>query len=120
MRLALAKILEHRVETNWSMAGPIRGDPDWAGGTVLPRCPRSRRERTCLRRIPRRLPCGGGLGWYATDWLWKIRGWIDYLAGGPGLRRGRRDPETVGYGEALDFWRVTGFERNRRLALRAK
>jgi len=42
------------------------------------------------------------------------------MVGGPGLRRGRRDPETVGYGEALDFWRVVGFERDRRLALRAE
>ena len=42
------------------------------------------------------------------------------LVGGPGLRRGRRDPELVGYGEALDFWRVVGFKRDRRLALRAE
>ena len=45
---------------------------------------------------------------------------MDRLAGGPGLRRGRRDPETVAYGEALDFWRVTGIEKNRRLELRAE
>ena len=45
---------------------------------------------------------------------------MDRLVGGPGLRRGRRDPEEVGYGEALDFWRVTGLDRNRRLALRAE
>ena len=57
---------------------------------------------------------------YAADWLWKVRGWIDRLVGGPGLRRGRRDPETVSYGEALDFWRIVGVERNRRLALRAE
>ena len=63
---------------------------------------------------------GGGHGWYVADWLWKIRGWIDVLVGGPGLRRGRRDPEMVGYGEALDFWRVVGFKRDRRLALRAE
>ena len=45
---------------------------------------------------------------------------MDRLVGGPGLRRGRNDPETVGYGDALDFWRVTGLEPNRRLALRAE
>jgi len=45
---------------------------------------------------------------------------MDRLVGGPGLRRGRRDPETLSYGEALDFWRVVGFERDRRLALRAE
>ena len=67
-----------------------------------------------------RVRVGGGNGWYAADILWKIRGWMDQLVGGPGLRRGRRDSETVGYGEALDFWRVVGFERDRRLALRAE
>ena len=63
---------------------------------------------------------GGGHGWYAADWLWKIRGWIDILAGGPGLRRGRRHAEDVGYGEALDFWRVVAIDRDRLLALRAE
>jgi hypothetical protein len=57
---------------------------------------------------------------YAEDWLWKIRGWMDRLVGGPGLRRGRPNPEIVAYGEALDFWRVVGHERNRGLALRAE
>ena len=45
---------------------------------------------------------------------------MDVIVGGPGLRRGRRDPERVGFGEALDFWRVTGIENDRRLALRAE
>ncbi|MEO8129230.1 MAG: SDR family oxidoreductase [Bryobacteraceae bacterium] len=117
---ALCKVAEHRVETIWSMAGPIPGDPDWAGGTVF------RDERSITVDAPDhavfRAVCrvGGGHGWYVADWLWRIRGWIDVLAGGPGLRRGRRDPEMVGYGEALDFWRVVGAERDRRLALRAE
>ena len=120
IRAALCKMAEHSVETNWSMAGPIPGDPDWAGGTVF----RDARQLTidapdwaAFRAVCR---VGGGHGWYAADWLWKIRGWMDRLVGGPGLRRGRRDPELVGYGEALDFWRVVGFERDRRLALRAE
>jgi hypothetical protein len=62
---------------------------------------------------------GGRHGWYA-DWLWKIRGWLDRLAGGPGLRRGRRDPETLRYGDALDFWRVVGLDAGRWLSLRAE
>ena len=117
---ALSKVAGHQVETNWSMAGPIPGDPDWAGGTVF----RDSREldvdapaSAVFRAVCR---VGGGHGWYAADWLWKIRGWGDHLLGGPGLRRGRRDPEMVGYGEALDFWRVVGYERDRRLALRAE
>jgi uncharacterized protein YbjT (DUF2867 family) len=117
---ALNQMAEHTVETTWSMAGPIPGDPDWAGGALL----RDVREITLeapdwavFRAVCR---VGGGNGWYAADILWKIRGWMDRLAGGPGLRRGRRNPETVGYGEALDFWRVVGFDRDRRLALRAE
>jgi hypothetical protein len=66
------------------------------------------------------LRIGGGQGWYAADWLWRLRGSLDRLAGGPGLRRGRRNAEETGYGEALDFWRVTGIEKDRRLALRAE
>jgi hypothetical protein len=63
---------------------------------------------------------GGGRGYYAANWLWRLRGTLDRLAGGPGLRRGRRDPETVVFGDALDFWRVTAAEPGRRLDLRAE
>lgn len=120
IRAALNRMAGHDVETNWSMAGPIPGDPDWAGGTVFDDTrlldvdapPEAVFQAVC--RV------GGGHGWYAADWLWRVRGWIDQLFGGPGLRRGRRDPEQVGYGEALDFWRVTGYEKDRRLALRAE
>lgn len=117
---ALSQMAQHTVETNWSMAGPIPGDPDWAGGTQF----RDVREviidapaHAAFRAVCR---VGGGNGWYAADWLWRIRGWLDVLVGGPGLRRGRRDPELVGYGEALDFWRVVGIETDSRLTLRAE
>jgi uncharacterized protein YbjT (DUF2867 family) len=120
IRLALCKMAGHRVETSWSMAGPIPGDPDWAGGTVF----HDTRKLTIdapdwavFRAVCR---VGGGHGWYAADWLWIIRGWMDRLVGGPGLRRGRRDPEVVSYGEALDFWRVVGYKRDRLMALRAE
>ncbi|MGF1637959.1 MAG: SDR family oxidoreductase [Cyclobacteriaceae bacterium] len=49
---------------------------------------------------------GGFTGWYYGDWLWKIRGFIDKLYGGVGLRRGRTNPETIATGDAVDFWRV--------------
>jgi uncharacterized protein YbjT (DUF2867 family) len=120
IQAALSQVAERRVETVWSMAGPIPGDPDWAGGAVF----RDVREievnapdASVFRAVCR---VGGGHGWYAADWLWRVRGWMDRMVGGPGLRRGRRDPETVSYGEALDFWRVVGYERDRRLALRAE
>jgi uncharacterized protein YbjT (DUF2867 family) len=120
IRAALSQIAGNQIETHWSMAGPIPGDPDWAGGTVF----RDARQLTIdapawavFRAVCR---VGGGHGWYAADWLWRLRGWMDRLVGGPGLRRGRRDPESVDYGEALDFWRVVGLDRDRRLALRAE
>ncbi|MEN1785252.1 MAG: SDR family oxidoreductase [Bacteroidota bacterium] len=49
---------------------------------------------------------GGATGWYYGSWLWKIRGFIDKLSGGPGLRRGRTHPDKIYPGDALDFWRV--------------
>ena len=49
---------------------------------------------------------GGDNGWYYGNWLWKIRGYLDKLAGGVGLRRGRTNPKTLNPGDALDFWRV--------------
>ena len=119
IRAALSQLESHIVETNWSMAGPMPGDPDWSGGTVF----RDTREVkidapawAAFRAVSR---VGGANGWYA-GWLWEIRGWLDRLAGGPGLRRGRRNPDTLRYGDALDFWRVVGYERDRYLSLRAE
>jgi hypothetical protein len=63
---------------------------------------------------------GGGNGWYAADLLWRIRGWLDRLVGGPGLRRGRRNAKKLSYGDALDFWRVTDIKQGQRLELRAE
>ena len=117
---ALGKLEAHDVETSWSDAGSLPGDPDWSGGKVF--VDRRTIEVNAGEDSVYRVICriGGRQGYYAADWLWHLRGWIDRLFGGPGLRRGRRDPEEVGYGEALDFWRVTGIERNRRLELRAE
>jgi len=116
---ALSQEQAHLVETNWSMAGPIPGDPDWSGGTVF----RDVHEVAigapawaAFRAVCR---LGGRRGWHA-DWLWNIRGALDRCAGGPGLRRGRRDPHTLRYGDALDFWRVVGLVQDRSLSLRAE
>ena len=64
-------------------------------------------------RVIRRI--GGATGWYYGNWLWQMRGWCDLLVGGIGLRRGRRDPEELRVGDAVDFWRVEAVEINRRL-----
>jgi uncharacterized protein YbjT (DUF2867 family) len=120
IEVALAQMGHRDVETGWFDAGAIPGDADWAGGTVFV----DRREIevaaspddvfATLSRI------GGETGWYGLDWLWRLRGALDHLAGGPGLRRGRRHAERVAFGDAIDFWRVTAVEPGRRLALRAE
>lgn len=117
---ALGQLDSHDIETCWSDAGPIPGDPDWAGGTVF--TDRREIEVDATPEDVHAAACriGGGEGYYAASWLWRLRGMMDRVVGGPGLRRGRRDPETVGYGEALDFWRVTGIEPGRSLELRAE
>ena len=63
---------------------------------------------------------GGDKGWLAWDLAWKLRGMLDRLVGGPGLRRGRRDPQALHPGEAVDFWRVEVSEPPTRLRLRAE
>jgi len=63
---------------------------------------------------------GGARGWLYADWLWELRGLGDRLVGGPGLRRGRRDPEELRVGDAVDFFRVEAIEPDRLLRLRAE
>ncbi len=124
VREAVAKALNNlnlnSVETSWSGAGPMPGDPDWSGGRVF--TDRRTLSVHASAESAYRAVCriGGGNGYYTADWLWRLRGAMDRLVGGPGLRRGRRDPEHVAYGDALDFWRVTDASPPRRLALRAE
>jgi uncharacterized protein YbjT (DUF2867 family) len=67
-----------------------------------------------IRRI------GGRRGWLYVDWLWRARGLLDRLIGGPGMRRGRRDPEWPQVGDPIDCWRVEAMVPDRRLRLRAE
>lgn len=63
---------------------------------------------------------GGPNGWYACDWLWHLRGWMDRCIGGPGMSRGRRDPATLVEGDTLDCWQVEICNPPRRLRLAAE
>ncbi len=63
---------------------------------------------------------GGKTGWYYGTWLWQIRGFMDLLVGGVGVRRGRRHAEQIRVGDVIDFWRVEKFEPNRLLRLKAE
>ncbi|MFZ1086003.1 MAG: SDR family oxidoreductase [Terracidiphilus sp.] len=67
-----------------------------------------------IRRI------GGARGWYYANWLWQLRGWMDRLAGGVGLRRGRRDPDSLCVGDVVDCWRVEAIEPDHLLRLVAE
>lgn len=120
MDAALAKIQAGAVETAWSDAGVMPGDPSWAGGTMFV----DRREvvasasKTAVWAAVFAL--GGERGYYAADWLWRLRGIMDRLTGGPGLRRGRRSAHELRLGDALDFWRVTAITPPRHLELTAE
>ena len=122
---ALQRSEDLDVQTRWSDAAsspamPYPDDPDWAGGTEL--TDEQVRESTAtaddvfwaFTRI------GGSTGYYTMDWAWRLRGSIDTLAGGVGLRRGRRHPELLRTGEALDFWRVVDIQPRRGLKLFAE
>ena len=125
--LALSKITDHGVETRWSDATmptapwqKAQGDPEWAGEAVL----RDRREvltDVSIEKIWRQIEgIGGDHGWFGSDFLWWIRGLVDRLVGGVGLRRGRRDPDYLRVGESLDFWRVEELDRGHHLKLYAE
>jgi len=124
--LALRRVEEHDVTTSWSgastetAAGPMPTDPDWAGGAVL-QDTRVREVHATPEVVHRTtLGVGGQRGWYSGDWLWDLRGFLDKLAGGPGMRRGRRDPDRLRVGDAVDFWRVETIEPDALLRLRAE
>jgi hypothetical protein len=124
---ALDRVRQERIDTCWMDAGDLVppewaacGDVQWAGGTIM-ECGyraeiQARPEQVWepIRRI------GGKTGWYFGNPLWAMRGWMDRLAGGIGLRRGRRDPANLQVGDALDFWRVLAVDPPRRLQLLAE
>ena len=108
------------VETAWSDAGTMPGDPHWSGGTVF--IDRHELSTSADASAAWRAVCGigGERGYYAADWLWRLRGRMDRLVGGPGLRRGRRSATDLRVGDALDFWRVTAIDPKQRLELTAE
>lgn len=127
VELALAKIRDLDVATSWTSAAtpgapsdPLPSDPDWAGGSLFVD------ERSRVVDAPReRLwevieGIGGDTGWYSWALGWTARGLADTVVGGPGLRRGRRDPRRLFVGDVLDWWRVEARQRPTLLRLRAE
>jgi uncharacterized protein YbjT (DUF2867 family) len=95
-------------------------DPEWAGATryVDRRTVASSAPVSALVRTFSRI--GGRHGYFTADWAWTLRGLVDNLVGGPGRRRGRRDPEVLTVGDELDFWRVARIEPGCSLLLEAE
>ncbi len=111
-------------ETRWSDALSSSGETkSWGGVRFGSRLVDSRAANVDASRAASFAPIqriGGEIGWYFGDWLWRLRGFLDLLVGGVGVRRGRRHPVSLRVGDALDFWRVQGFEPDHLLRLRAE
>ena len=127
IELALTRVAENHVDTRWSDASfpmapwqKAQSDPDWAGELTL----KDHREITTdvsLEKIWEQIEgIGGERGWFGSGWLWYLRGLLDRIVGGVGLRRGRRDPVHLRVGDSVDFWRVEGLENRKHLRLYAE
>lgn len=127
VQMALRKINEAEVETRWSSASlrgapsdPLPSDPDWAGGSLYV----DDREQVvhapahAVWQVLTRI--GGETGWHSWSLAWQVRGLLDRLFGGPGLRRGRRDAKRLVLDDAVDFWRVEEVTPHELLRLRAE
>jgi uncharacterized protein YbjT (DUF2867 family) len=110
-------------ETRWSDAMSGASPPSWGGTTFGQRMVSSRviavgsPPDAAFGPIQR---LGGPTGWYALNWFWRLRGLLDTMRGGVGLRRGRRDPQHLRAGDAVDFWRVEQIEPGHLLRLAAE
>lgn len=127
VELALVRIRDLDVATSWTNAAtpgapsdPLPSDPDWSGGSLFV----DERERVVdasqkdVWEVVEGL--GGDTGWYSWGFGWRVRGLLDRLFGGPGLRRGRRNPRVLSVGDVLDWWRVEERRPPELLRLRAE
>ena len=125
VRLALVKMDAHDVETAWtdaltsSQGARVPVMLTSSEGMITERRQRmvSAPAETVYRSFTR---LGGAHGWLYMDWAWQLRGMVDRLCGGVGMRRGRRDPDDLRVGDSLDFWRVEMVEPGRQIRLRAE
>ncbi|HEX9080880.1 MAG TPA: SDR family oxidoreductase [Holophagaceae bacterium] len=122
LALALQRLGEDNVETTWATGlagGPEGRELDTHEGLLFERhhrhvkAPPEEVFRACCT-------LGGEAGWPAGNWLWQLRGLLDRLAGGVGMRRGRRHPRLLRVGDPVDFWRVEALEPDHLLRLRAE
>ena len=127
IELALSRTNENAVDTRWSDAQvptapwqKAQSDPSWAGDRIFKdtRVAETNKDIEKVWAAIERI--GGSNGWYGSDFLWILRGLIDRVFGGVGLRRGRRDPLKLRVGDSLDFWRVEEVIPNEKLRLYAE
>ncbi|MGW1994140.1 SDR family oxidoreductase [Embleya sp. NPDC001921] len=127
LELALKRIRDADVATRWSSAGlagapsdPLPTDPDWSGGSLYEdvREAEPAASPAAVWRVIEGI--GGDNGWHSWPLAWSVRGALDRIAGGVGLRRGRRDPHRLRVGDSLDFWRVEEVVPGELLRLRAE
>jgi uncharacterized protein YbjT (DUF2867 family) len=126
IRLALQRIGEGQVETIWSGSQVSMGKGENAvhsleireGMMIETRRTRVQASPSAVFKVFSRI--GGERRWFFANWAWQLRGLIDRLVGGVGMRRGRRNPEQLLVGDALDFWRVEDIQADRLLRLRAE
>ncbi|MBM3699251.1 MAG: SDR family oxidoreductase [Actinobacteria bacterium] len=127
INLALNKVSDNEVATRWSDASlptapwqKAQSDPDWAGESLY-KDTRVRVTDASIKNLWAAIEeIGGETGWYGSDFLWYLRGLLDRMIGGVGLRRGRRDPIHLRVGESLDFWRVESMVPEKSLKLYAE
>jgi len=121
VELALESLREGEVETRWSGAFGAAPTYELRDSEGLVRECRSRPVKASREATFRAFAVlGGERGWRVWSLAWRLRGLLDQLVGGPGLRRGRRDPEELLEGEALDFWRVERVRPPELLRLKAE
>lgn len=121
---ALGHIRRQTVKSSWFDAGlpsvpewVLDGDASHARGSVYTDAYAIRLD-ACPAEVWRPIVhIGGSTGWYSNDVLWKLRGFMDTLMGGPGTRRGRRSADDLFVGDGLDFWRVLDIQQEKRLLL---
>lgn len=125
VELALIKLEASEVETAWSDAlVSSQGDAEPVLFTSHEGMFLERRERV-VDAPPQDVYAvftgiGGERGWFTYNWAWQLRAWLDKMIGGVGFRRGRRHPDELYAGEALDFWRVEAIEEHHLMCLRAE
>lgn len=127
IRRALARVQDLEITTSWidsshaaTPAAPMPQDPGWSGGTVYEDRQEVDTHASADELYAVVSGIGGDRGWYVANSLWALRGLIDKLIGGVGMRRGRRHPDELRVGDALDFFRVEATEPPELLRLRAE